>query len=302
MDNLDNTEILRAAIDAKLEEIAQSSPTPPAWLEPLQQLGATSSELDRLHVYQAVRDSGALPDDASFHLISWQTDHMAALKAKEELHELEDKLDAIARSYGLAEGEFFSARNEPPEYRVLADQYEDAWDDLYVRVLVELGEAAMAKLYRTDLEEFDKKSNAGELFFHGAPEQREVPEWLAGFVETVGSHMSEDDPAGPLGFRFREEEGTWEVVVYPAPVELVGGAHDGEVVDPGFRLDVEGLRSDFDSIQEIGWDSLALRDMDGPHLWIEGTFDGHEILLKMLASAPDDEGPGGKVSADRKDR
>ena len=36
--------------------------------------------------------------------------------------------------------------------------------------------------------------------------------------------MTADSLTGPLGYRYGEEEGFWEVNVYPTPVELVGGA------------------------------------------------------------------------------
>jgi hypothetical protein len=63
---------------------------------------------------------------------------------------------------------------------------------------------------------------------------------------------------GPMGYRYGEEEGFWEVDVYSTPVELVGGAADGEVVVPGFSLDLEGIRGIFDEITFLGWQSLSL--------------------------------------------
>jgi hypothetical protein len=43
---------------------------------------------------------------------------------------------------------------------------------------------------------------------------------------------------GPLGLRYLVEDAFWEVWIYPTPVELVGGAVDGEVVVPGFTLEL----------------------------------------------------------------
>ena len=51
---------------------------------------------------------------------------------------------------------------------------------------------------------------------------------------------------GPLGYRYNEDDDYWEVDIYPTPVELIGGAVDGEVIAPGFGLDVEELRSAFE--------------------------------------------------------
>jgi len=107
---------------------------------------------------------------------------------------------------------------------------------------------------------------------------------------------------GPLGLRYWEEEGFWEIWVYPTPVELVGGAHDGEVVVPGFRLDLEQLRQEFESVAEFGWNSLGLNWPEGPHVYVEGVFQGHEVYLQVLAYAPEDEAPGLKLDATHRRR
>jgi len=107
---------------------------------------------------------------------------------------------------------------------------------------------------------------------------------------------------GPLGMRYQEEEGLWEVWIYPTPVELVGGADDGAVVVPGFSLDLEELRSAFDSISAFGWNALGLHWSVGPHIYFEGVYEGHEVYLQILAQAPLDEEPGMKVDTTRRPR
>jgi hypothetical protein len=121
----------------------------------------------------------------------------------------------------------------------------------------------------------------------------EVPAWLESLVEAVAGGMTAQAP-GPLGFRYGEEEGAWEVLVYPLPVEMVGGAHDGGVVSPGFSLDLEGLRSLFGRVDAFAWDAHGLGPDDGPSVSIEGLYQGHEVWLRVLAFAPDDEEPGMK--------
>jgi hypothetical protein len=78
---------------------------------------------------------------------------------------------------------------------------------------------------------------------------------------------------------------------------LVGGAHDGDVVAPGFALDLEQLRQEFDSVVAFGWNALGLNWTEGPHVHIEGVFRGREVFLQVLAYAPEGEGPGLKVDA-----
>jgi hypothetical protein len=122
----------------------------------------------------------------------------------------------------------------------------------------------------------------------------EVPAWLESLVEAVAGGLTAQGPPGPLGFRYLEEEGAWEVLVYPLPVEMVGGAHDGGVVSPGFSLDLEGLRSLFDRVDAFGWDAHGLAPDDGPSISMEGLYQGREVWLRVLAFAPDDEEPGMK--------
>src|SRR5580765_836507 len=105
---------------------------------------------------------------------------------------------------------------------------------------------------------------------------------------------------GPLAMRYREEEGFWEVWIYPAPVELVGGAQDGAMVAPGFELDLEQLRDSFESVVAFGWNALGLNDEEGPHVYVEGDFQGREVYLQMLAYAPEDEEPGLKFDTTRR--
>src|SRR5690349_20532387 len=88
-----------------------------------------------------------------------------------------------------------------------------------------------------------------------------------------------------------------QVWIYPTPVELVGGAHDGERVVPGFRLDLELLRQEFDSIVASGWDARSLSWPEGPHVSIEGIFRGREVYLQVLTYAPEDDEPGLKLEA-----
>lgn len=78
-------------------------------------------------------------------------------------------------------------------------------------------------------------------------------------------------------------------------MELVGGAEDGEIVAPGFSLDLEELRTEFDQITGCCWQSLGYPRGEGPHVSIEGLYQGHEVLVQVLAYAPEDEEPAAKL-------
>jgi hypothetical protein len=99
---------------------------------------------------------------------------------------------------------------------------------------------------------------------------------------------------GALGWRYQEDEELGELVVYPTPVELVGGEHDGAIVMPGFSLDVQALQAVFERVTALSWHAqdVGPDDEDGPHFSLEGTYQGHAVWLRVLAEAPDDEEPG----------
>jgi hypothetical protein len=287
---------LHAAINAKLAQVAERSPTLPAWYEPWIQLGPESSQEQRLAVYQAVRDSGLLPEEAGFYLVSWQIDAMVSQQAEESLRDLDERLDAIKEAHGLDVWEPWPAGAEPAEYREAFLAYQQAWDELFLQAL-HVGEQDMARLFTSDRPEFDRRSEAGRQYFHGdgAPRQPNVPPWLDSFVELVGSAIEAESAMGPLGYWWSQEEGLWEVTVFPTPVELVGGSVDGAVIAPGFHLDLEQLRAAFERVVDFGWNALGVVDPDGPHVWLEGIYEGQEIFMRILAEAPEDEEPGLKL-------
>jgi hypothetical protein len=163
----------------------------------------------------------------------------------------------------------------------------------------------MARLFRTDSEQFDQGYEAGRLFFHGPESAEDAADddaWLDMLLDTVAACVEAESPMGPLGIRYGEENNFWEVCIYPTPVELLGGAHDGEVVVPGFSLDLEQLHSAFDSITAFGWNALGLNWPECPHISIEGVFQGREVYLQVLAYAPENAEPGLKLDATRRHR
>src|SRR4051794_22412877 len=291
---------LHAAIDVKLAQLAGAAPTPPPWYEAWAGLRPQSSPEERLAVYRAIRAAGSLPAEAGFFLVAWTADLLTGDLAPEGLREAEERLEAIREKYGLDEDGPAEGDGVPAEYREAMQRCHDAWDALYAATLEGQGEPDMARLVRDHPEEFEQQYEAGRQFFHGPGDDDEGDEeddWLGLLQDAVAACVEADSPMGPLGVRYREEDGFWEVWVYPTPVELVGGAHDGEVVVPGFRLDLEQLRQEFASVAAFGWNALGLNDPDGPHVYVEGVFQGREVYLQVLACAPEDEEPGLRVDA-----
>jgi len=118
--------------------------------------------------------------------------------------------------------------------------------------------------------------------------------WMTELIEAVAGCMEAHSAAGPVGWRYHEEEDLVDLVIYATPVELLGGEYDGTIVLPGFSLDVQALQSLFEHVEALHWQAQGLgpNDAEGPCLSVEGAYQGHHIWLRVLAEAPDDEEPG----------
>lgn len=226
------------------------------------------------------------PAEAGLYLVSWHIDAMASEEAEKRFQHLDEQMDAVKKKHGLEEDEYWSSGEAPQEYERLRLEYQDAWDASFAAQLELFGEGETAHLFRTEREEFDRQSETGRAFFHG-------PVFLQALMEAVEGYLSADTAMGPMGFRYHEEDGFWEVLIFPTPVELLGGAHDGAVVAPGFSLDLEGLRGEFDEVTAFSWQALGFAD--GPYVAIEGVYQGHEVYVEILAYPPEDEEPGIKL-------
>ncbi len=295
-------DFLHAAINAKLASLLDQLSAKPSWCGRWQRLSPESSDQERLTVYQAIRDSGVLPADAGFYLVAWQLDALAEHGVETALRGLDDRLSTIMRKHGLKDDEIWEPGEAPPEYEAVLRQYNDAWDALLAAELERHGEHALAALFRTDRAEYERRSEAGRQFFHGhyRLNESDEPEWLDSLLEAVGASLEPESPMGPSALRFRQEEDFWEVDVYSTPVELVGGADDGALVSAPFSLDFEQLRAAFARIDSTGWNAHGWYNDDGPFVWVEGSFQGHDVFLRVLAQAPEGEDPGAKLRVTRK--
>jgi hypothetical protein len=86
-------------------------------------------------------------------------------------------------------------------------------------------------------------------------------------VEAVAGCMEAHSAMGAMGWRYHKEDDLAELVVYATPFERVTDLH----------WHAQGFGPD---------------DDDGPHISIEGTYQGHYVWLRVLEAAPDDEEPG----------
>lgn len=299
----ENDHPLHAGINAKLAEIVGMSPAPPPWYDAWTRLGPQSTHEERLAVYWAVRDAGSVPTEAGFFLVAWMLDLLTDERAEESLREPEARLESIRQKHGLDPHSAAEGDNIPAEYVEAMQQVHNAWDELYAATLRDFGEHDMARLFQEDQDEFDDSYEAGRQFFHGPDDDdTEQDDWLDILRDAVAACIEVASPMGPMGLRYTEEEGFWQVFVFPTPVELVGGAQDGAVVEPGFSLDLEQLRDAFESIVAFGWNAQGLTSYEGPYVHIEGFFQGREVYLQILAYPPEDEKPWLKIDMTNRPR
>jgi hypothetical protein len=290
----DASDPLHAAIDATLAEVVKASPAA-AWHEAWLALGPGSTEGERLRVYQAVRDAGVLPDEAGLYLVAWQADAIAGERVETELHALDEQLREIEAAHGGdGEGDWADGK-APSEFDEQLDRQQTAWDDLFARTLREYGEDEIAEQFERDREGFERLHEEGRRFFHGPAEE----DWIDDLAGAVAGCTLADDPMGSIGYCFQEEDGCWEVDLYPTPVELLGGAADGALVAPGFSLDLLQLQALFGRVDAVSWNTHGYHGSDAPFISVEGAYEGRDVWLRVLCAAPDDEEPGLKIKVSR---
>ena len=123
---------------------------------------------------------------------------------------------------------------------------------------------------------------------------KKVPPWMDSLVSIISNCMEPHSEMGPLGFLFKHEEDSWDIIVYPFPIETADQGSHEMVTAPGFCLDLELLRSAFDRLDGIYWNahSFGPHDAYGPHIIIEGVYQGYTVYLQILAFPPGDEMQG----------
>lgn len=270
---------LRPAIDARLLRAAAGAAKPPPWFKAWYRLRSSSSDEDRLAVYQAVRDMGSLPAEAAFFLISWIVDAITLVDAEELLAEQQDQLAEIKARHGLEIDEDWPEGETPAEYEEAQLEFFAAWDELYAEQLEAHGEADMARTFREAREQFDRISEAGRQFFGRTPAQDLDVAWLEALRADVAGCLTADAELGRLEMLHDEAEGVWQITVYPTAPDL-------DAV-PEFDLDVERLRAAFGTVSECAWHVPGDDDPLGPALQLKGSYRNHPILLTVLTREPD---------------
>lgn len=126
----------------------------------------------------------------------------------------------------------------------------------------------------------------------------EVPAWIIQLAEQVAERFAPVDPVAPLGCHFHRAPEAWEVSVFAADTEIVGGAQDGRRRASRFVLDMLPLISLFEQVFDITWQPSRFEKEDelGGHVAIIGTYDGQLVCLRVLSRAPATFPPGRRAN------
>ncbi len=114
------------------------------------------------------------------------------------------------------------------------------------------------------------------------------PEWLAALADEVAARIQPLEAMGPIGCHYFLTPSGWEITVFPALTEVVGGPYDGQMFGSKFEVDVVSLLSIFTQVTTVRWQSQELSDEDelGAHLSIEGHYHDEPVWVRVPAVSP----------------
>lgn len=120
------------------------------------------------------------------------------------------------------------------------------------------------------------------------------PEWIASLADQVSAQIIAVDFLSPVGCHFHQAEDAWEISLFASQTEILGGPQDGSRRPSRFHLDLKPLLEIFESVDAVYWQAHGLGRADelGPHVGVEGRYQGHQVWLRVLAHAPRQFPPG----------
>jgi hypothetical protein len=120
------------------------------------------------------------------------------------------------------------------------------------------------------------------------------PEWLATLANEVAAQIEPLGPMGPLGCHYYPGPAGWEITVFAASTEVVGGPQDGRVLGARFEVNLKALISIFAEVTAMHWQSQTFGRQDelGAHLSIEGRYGEESVCVRIPAVSPQRFEPG----------
>ena len=100
--------------------------------------------------------------------------------------------------------------------------------------------------------------------------------------------MAPIDLPAPIGCHFCEVDGVWEISIFAANTEVVGGRRDGRCFHSKFTMELLPILWLFDDGQNVTWQNAPVNRSDelGAHLSLDADYRGHAVRLHVLAQAP----------------
>ena len=118
-----------------------------------------------------------------------------------------------------------------------------------------------------------------------------LPAWIEQLTVSVIERIQPIDLMAPIGCHvFHDLElNEWELTLFAARTEVVGGRCDGKITSSKFVLDLKELGELFSTVTRIQWQSHSIDQDDelGPNVSVEGMYDGHRVWLRILANSPE---------------
>jgi hypothetical protein len=115
--------------------------------------------------------------------------------------------------------------------------------------------------------------------------------WLRQLLEAVSECWEWHTLALHIGVQYHEPDDAddgWEVWVYPAVQEILGGKNDGETGWCGFNFDLASLLEEFPA-EHVS--AITRMEDDPPQIVVEGKFREKALVLHVCLEPPEDVEP-----------
>ncbi len=118
--------------------------------------------------------------------------------------------------------------------------------------------------------------------------------WIEALTSEVAHAISGVDMMAPLGCHTFRDGSIWEITLFVAATEIVGGVADGRLTYSRFVVDVPLLLQAFSQVISCSWYAGADSNSEqlGSHLSLEGYYGEHHVWLRVPDRAPSVFEPG----------
>ena len=124
------------------------------------------------------------------------------------------------------------------------------------------------------------------------------PQWLGELATLATRAFHSQSQLAPVGCHFHKNDEVapiqWEVTLFISSTEVYGGALDGQCALSRFMVDLKELMAAFDVVESCYWQAQTMADDDqlGPHVGVEGLFQGQSVWLRITSQPPNEFEPG----------